>query len=58
MSDRKSPQIGHFRHTLSSDYREGQGGGKTLVKVQRVHPSIFRPCRLDTIGRLRATSAA
>ncbi|TEB18047.1 hypothetical protein FA13DRAFT_1724342 [Coprinellus micaceus] len=37
---------------------ESQGGGKTLVKVQRVHPSIFRPCRLDTIGRLRAKPAA
>ncbi|TEB34421.1 hypothetical protein FA13DRAFT_1728720 [Coprinellus micaceus] len=36
----------------------GQGGGKTLVKVRRVHPSIFRPCRLDTIGRLRAKPAA
>ncbi|TEB19479.1 hypothetical protein FA13DRAFT_1744295 [Coprinellus micaceus] len=37
---------------------EGQGGGKTLVKAQRVRPSIFQPCRLDTFGRLRAKPGA
>ncbi|TEB22603.1 hypothetical protein FA13DRAFT_1740803 [Coprinellus micaceus] len=37
---------------------EGHGAVKPLVKVRRVLPSIFRPCRFNTIGRLRAESTA
>jgi hypothetical protein len=30
---------------------ESQGAAKTTAKVRRAHPSIFRPCRLDIVGK-------